>query len=417
MNINRMSQSQSLVSPREEFFMLPPVFRALTLLGGCVVARQMIRAGWFMKTYLSVYQRLWSSRSEYRLEYMEARYGRASWVVVTNATTTLGRAYCIELAKRNFHLVLLDSNPSHLQELSHKLKKKFPLLMTTTIKCDTRQAAQQGWTDTIMNQLGSLDISILVNLPPRDRVLSNCSMTPCTDVSSERIRTAMIQSNFPAVLLTNQILPRLSNRYQKLGLHGAVITVTWVLAGESSVVPGCVLPAALNSLVRNYSLASGIEYSYSDRGVDSLSVTPLWMGVATDDSRSSASTSARSAARKYNTTASTTNSTSSNISIGSMSTSSIDDAASQSSSQSRSSHGIDPLAEDGLVVVSPRTSVQASLNQLGRRRETCGWWFHGVLWNFWNLVPPDVLYFIKPWTLRMRLFRPKSTTPTTSTTT
>lgn len=303
---------------------MPPLFQTLSLVGAWVVGRQLLRLGWFLKTHFSLYQHLWSARA--RLEYLEGRYGKASWVVVTNSTTPLGRAFACEFGRRNFNLVLLGNGEEALETLVRHLKHKHPLLLTMTIVCDVNKAAQTGWAESIVKKLGKLDVSALVNVPADG--LENCFAHPFTKVGSEATRVNLIRQDFPAVLLTTSLMPRLAERFQKLNVRGAIVTVAWTMGTlRGGGAPGFALQSATMSLVRSFGMATGFEF-HGAGGIDSLSVTPLALGVGTPQ-----------------------------------------------------------RPADGLVVVSAEACVAASLQQLGRRRETSGWWFHGVVLSFVNSLP------------------------------
>ena len=86
------------------------------------------------------------------------KYG--SWAVVTGCTDGIGKAYAEQLAKRGLNIVLISRTLEKLQEQAKFITDKYKV-ETKVIAVDFTE--QNSIYTTIRNELGDLDIGVLVN--------------------------------------------------------------------------------------------------------------------------------------------------------------------------------------------------------------------------------------------------------------
>lgn len=261
-----------------------------------------------------------------QVDYFEKRYGIGSWVVVTGATGSIGSAFCSFFADRSFNLVLIGRSLEGLEAKSKELKDEYPTVMTKLVVTDFQRSSEEGWIDNVFEQLQGMSISVLVNASDRSEMINATN----TETQVESIRRTLIVNDFPVVLLTTKILPRLADRYEKLKLRGAIITVSSD-AGKR-IFPGFTIFGASMALANYFTVAAGVEFQ---RAVDSLCI---------------------------------------NL-VGS----------------NRGGRN------------DPYFYVSSSMRQLGRSRETSGWWFHCLQHSLLSLIPSEVLYFFWQRIVRIKI--------------
>ena len=93
---------------------------------------------------------------------IEERYGKGTWALVTGATGGIGQAYCEELAKNNFNIILVGRNKQKLIE-SEKLIKTNGKIKTKLVIADLGDTISEDFYKEIFNQVKDLDVSILIN--------------------------------------------------------------------------------------------------------------------------------------------------------------------------------------------------------------------------------------------------------------
>jgi 17beta-estradiol 17-dehydrogenase / very-long-chain 3-oxoacyl-CoA reductase len=135
--------------------MLCWVFYALQYLLITLGAVVLGKATWAVFTFVKV------ANTKLNEEWAE-RYGKGSWVIVTGCTEGIGKAFCSELAKLGFNLVLVSRNLSKLQALQKSLDGEYPNLMSKVVQADFSNS-NRGLYEYIHNETSNLDVSILVN--------------------------------------------------------------------------------------------------------------------------------------------------------------------------------------------------------------------------------------------------------------
>jgi len=94
---------------------------------------------------------------------IEERYGKGTWALVTGATGGIGEAYCIELAKNNFNVILQGRNKDKLEESEKRVKLVNNKIKTKILVADLGESLAVDFYQALYDQIKDLDISILVN--------------------------------------------------------------------------------------------------------------------------------------------------------------------------------------------------------------------------------------------------------------
>jgi len=90
------------------------------------------------------------------------RYGKGTWVLITGGSDGIGKAFANELASQGFNLCLIARSAEKLNTVAKELETKYKI-ETKTIAVDFTQCTTIFDHEYILNQLGDLDISILIN--------------------------------------------------------------------------------------------------------------------------------------------------------------------------------------------------------------------------------------------------------------
>jgi NAD(P)-dependent dehydrogenase (short-subunit alcohol dehydrogenase family) len=211
-----------------------PGLHVLAALGGMVVARFAYRILKYSRRHF-VPEMPTIRRPT---DFLETRYGSGSWALVVGMNQ-MGCALAHQFALQNFSLVLVDGDRKRLVKHLQRFQKENPSIITKSITVDFGLAATEGWVDIILKELDNMSISVLVNAAAVSDSFASPSSTETplsltdpnqvdssslsTDIDSTR--KLLVTQIFPTVLLTERIVPRLIERFDKLQLRGAVITV------------------------------------------------------------------------------------------------------------------------------------------------------------------------------------------------
>jgi NADP-dependent 3-hydroxy acid dehydrogenase YdfG len=247
---SKLLQRLSTASQNALFSDYPIHIRILSLIGGYFMGRLLFKVGIFVWNHWVPFRR--------PVDYFEKRYGIGSWVLVKGATGLIGSSFCSFFADRSFNLVLIGQNLEGLEAKSKELRNAHPTVMTKLVVTDLGRAAEDGWIDKIFEQLQGMSVSVLVNAADQSDIIMNATNK---DTQVESIRRLLIVNDFPVVLLTTKLLPRLANRYEKLNLRGAIITVSSD-AGKR-IFPGLTIFGASMALAIYFTVAAGIEYQHA----------------------------------------------------------------------------------------------------------------------------------------------------------
>jgi 17beta-estradiol 17-dehydrogenase / very-long-chain 3-oxoacyl-CoA reductase len=212
------------------------------------------------KISLSFLSLIWRRllRPATNLEKYGAKY--PAWAVVTGASDGIGKAYCIELAKRGFNVALISRTKSKLDQVAEELVSKYKV-QTAVISADLSSSDPNIYSDiaAALNQLGR--IGILVN----NVGLSYEYPMKYLELSKEK-EEELIQLNIKALNeLTRIVLPQMvKNR------KGAVIN----LSSFTGCVPTPLLSVYSASKAYVDFLTTALAFEYKKDGIDFQSVTP-----------------------------------------------------------------------------------------------------------------------------------------------
>jgi 17beta-estradiol 17-dehydrogenase / very-long-chain 3-oxoacyl-CoA reductase len=190
------------------------------------------------------------------------KYGAksGSWAVVTGASDGIGKAYCLELAKRGFNVVLVSRTKSKLDDVAKELETKYKV--STAVVAVDMSSSDPKIYETVSATVGSVGkIGILVN----NVGLSYDYPTKYSNVSKND-EEQIIQMNIKTMHeLTRIVLPHMiANR------KGAIINLS-SFAGEIPT-PLLSVYSGAKAYVKFFSVA--LAHEHKRDGIDVQCVTP-----------------------------------------------------------------------------------------------------------------------------------------------
>ena len=183
---------------------------------------------------------------------------RNSRAIVTGASSGIGRAVALELARQGAGVVVVARREDRLRELAGQIAALKPQTSVEIVVGDiTDPATRQRALDAAQSKLGGLDI--LVNNAGVG------ALGPFEDASVERVRRVMEINFFSLVEMTRLALPRL-----KQGVRPIVVNVASIVGHRG--VPTRSEYSASKFAVQGFSEA--IRAEFSRLGIDVLVVSP-----------------------------------------------------------------------------------------------------------------------------------------------
>jgi hypothetical protein len=91
----------------------------------------------------------------------------ARWAIVTGSTDGIGKAYAMELAKKNFNIVLISRSSDKLNEVANEIRQKYDNVEVKAISFDFTNPKLQDYENAIFNPLKDIEIGILGKIPFR----------------------------------------------------------------------------------------------------------------------------------------------------------------------------------------------------------------------------------------------------------
>lgn len=189
------------------------------------------------------------------------RYGEGSWVLVTGGTAGLGKAFCFAFAARGFNVCLIARNPEKIKTVCHEIKEKHPNIEIKSVVADFTEYSNEKLYDNIMEQIDSLDISVLVNN------VGTATVKKFVDCTESEITAMTLVNTLPAVMLTRKLINRLSKRLHK----SAIINV----ASSAALAPVPYFVAYGMSKIFNKFFALSLEREFRDRNIEMLCLMPF----------------------------------------------------------------------------------------------------------------------------------------------
>jgi len=95
---------------------------------------------------------------------LKLRYGENSWAIVTGATDGLGKAFCEELAKEGFNIILVSRTLEKLKKVSSEIQLLNKKIQVEYIAFDfDKRTTIEDYQQIFGNLTNKYDISILIN--------------------------------------------------------------------------------------------------------------------------------------------------------------------------------------------------------------------------------------------------------------
>ena len=144
-----------------------------------------------------------------------ARYGpKGTWALVTGSTDGIGKAIALELAQRGFNIILISRN---LEKLNSTAKECQAFgVDTRVIQFDFCHDISLEGYQTMLKKTEGLDISVLVN---------NVGVGAADPWTTENCYHIIAGNTYPIVLMTQNLVKRLEERYAKTGNRSIVINL------------------------------------------------------------------------------------------------------------------------------------------------------------------------------------------------
>ena len=190
-------------------------------------------------------------------------YGTDSWVLVTGASDGIGKAFCEELAKTGFNIILVARNLEKLNRVAGELQLLNPKIKTKVLVFDfSKKTEISDYIVSFIDGLYDFDISIIINN------VGTGYPNKFNDISLTETEDTINLNIIPQSYLMKLFLPILKERKNK---RSAIINVSSY--GGQFPLPYYSLYSASKVYADFLSRGVGEEEKYS--GIDMLSVKPF----------------------------------------------------------------------------------------------------------------------------------------------
>lgn len=156
-------------------------------------------------------------------------------VLITGATSGIGKACACKFAKEGWNLILNARDTSKLEKLIYELEMECPKLVTRPLICDVRDREQVK--------------AALENLPADwktiDLLINNAGLVIGVDKEFEGSLDEwdiMIDTNIKGLLtMTRLVVPGMIERGRGLSISGTLTAICWscFAPAKTSCLPGC----------------------------------------------------------------------------------------------------------------------------------------------------------------------------------
>lgn len=182
----------------------------------------------------------------------------ATWVAVTGPTGSLGLDYCREFAKRGFNILFIARNETKAEAKISLLKKEFPAIETSFIKCDLGKLNSPDLLNDFRSSInnfynGGKDIGILINNAGIEEDAHRWG-----DLRLERNMAMLNVNMLAAVILTQLMLPHLEKRSRDGRKRSLVINIGSTLGTVE--LPGVAIYSSCKAFLNRWSIAASKEY-------------------------------------------------------------------------------------------------------------------------------------------------------------
>jgi len=190
------------------------------------------------------------------------RYGSGSWVVITGATSPLGKAFAFEFARKGFSICLLGRSQEKMEELKKEIKEINHSVNIKMITVDFQQCLAPNFFSSIIDEIKNLDISILVNNASVD------FFDYFTESTSQQLRELFCVNIVAVVMLTNIIMKKMLIRR----FNSAIINIS----SCEGVFPSAFssIYSASKAFIDAFSIELGKEVG--DK-IDIMALRPYWI--------------------------------------------------------------------------------------------------------------------------------------------
>ncbi|KAJ1978897.1 hypothetical protein H4R34_003042 [Dimargaris verticillata] len=173
--------------------------------------------------------------------------GQGHWAVLTGATGDIGRALALELAKRQFNVLLVARNDAKLQALADEIQAHSPEAEVKQFQLDFAHATSEEY-QALKAVLDELTVSVLIN----NAGISHDIPTPFHLETDKRIHD-IVRVNIDSMLnITHLVVPQMISRSSGLIINSGSFSAT-VPSPLLSVYSGS------KSFVSTWSQALGAE--------------------------------------------------------------------------------------------------------------------------------------------------------------
>lgn len=190
------------------------------------------------------------------------RYGAGSWVVITGATSPLGRSFALEFARRGFSICLIGRSLEKLEILKREISEINHSVHSKIIVTDFKQAVSPMYFTQLFEQLKTLDISILVNNASVD------FFDYFTESTNQQLQELFCVNMLAVVMITHHLIAKM--------LHRKFCSAIINLSSCDGVFPSAFVSvySASKAFVDAFSSELGKELQGK---VDVLALRPYWI--------------------------------------------------------------------------------------------------------------------------------------------
>lgn len=192
------------------------------------------------------------------------RYHAGSWVIVTGASDGIGKAFCEELTRDGFNIILISRSISKLEAAVADLKKIRESVMTKIIVADFVRSYEPGFFERIQNELVDFEVSMLVNCVGLE------TMDNFENINEDFMRDMIIVNTLPLVFLSRILIEKSKERSNKHKYRSAIINIASI-SGLRHMPYFC--PYSPTKAFTDY-FSLGLAKELEDSNIDILSLRP-----------------------------------------------------------------------------------------------------------------------------------------------
>lgn len=140
------------------------------------------------------------------------RYGEGTYALIIDPTSSVGRWFCIELARRGFNLILLCNDQMKVKQTVEECRRIQPNLDIKVLVFDVEKANEETYYDLMFSHIKHLNISLLIaNNASKNR-------NYFVDTPSHKIYNSLLKECYSTLLLFRKIIPSILGRSSPSGV-------------------------------------------------------------------------------------------------------------------------------------------------------------------------------------------------------